>query len=207
MAEASKRETWLSRLQELDPTVENMRLMLGAARHAFNRHSQAQLAEIAQLLEDITLDLDPIFEDLDADLEKAAEADQPDLLKLKEIASQVELMAHRIAGLAEPIRRKGNKGAILADKDLFCLNDLFSHLTGFMRTLVDIFQINDASLKAYVLTEGEKLRDECLRNEVEHESRMMDSPGQAGAWSIYIDLLNGFREILGHLLNIIKILE
>lgn len=207
MAEVLKRETVLSRLQELNPTVENMRLMLGAARHAFNRHSQAKLAEITELLEDITLDLDPIFEDLEADLEKASEADQPELLKLKEIVSQVELMAHQIAGLAEPIRRKGNKGAILADKDLFCINDLFSHLTGFMRTLVDIFQINDASLKAYVLTEGEKLRDDCFRNETEHETRMMDSPGQAGAWSIFIDLLNGFRNILGHLLNIVKVLE
>lgn len=206
MAEASPKETVLSRLQELSPTVENMRLMLGAARHAFNRHSQAKLAEIAELMEDITLDLDPIFEDLEADLEKASEADKPDLLKLKEIVSQVELTAHRIAGLAEPIRRKGNKGAILADKDLFCVNDLFSHLTGFMRTLVDIFHINDPALKAYVLSEGEKLRDECFRNEMEHESRMMEGPGQAGAWSIFIDLLNGFRDIMGHLLNIVKIL-
>ena len=206
MTEAQQSETVLSRLQELDPIVENMRLMLGAARHAFNRHSQSQLAEIAQLLEDITLDIDPVFEDLEEDLEKASEDDKPDLLKLKEIVSQVELMAHRIADLAEPIRRKGNKGAILADKDLFCINDLFSHLTGFMRTLVDILHINDAALKAYVVIEGEKLRDECFRNETEHETRMMDSPGQAGAWSIFIDLLNGFREIVGHLLNIIKLL-
>jgi hypothetical protein len=36
---------------------------------------------------------------------------------------------------------------------------------------------------------------------------MMDSPGQAGAWSVYIALLNRFREILGHLLNIVKSLE
>lgn len=206
MAEASKKETALSRLQELEPTVENMRLMLGAARHAFNRHSREKLAEIAELLDDITLDLDPIFEKLDEDLQKAPEADKPDLLQMKEIVSQVELMAHEIAGLAEPIRRKGNKGAILADKDLFCINDLFSQLTGFMRTLVDILQINDASLKAYVLTEGEKIRNECLRNEVEHETRMMDSPGHTSAWSIFIDLLNRFREILKHLLNIVKIL-
>ena len=206
MTEAQTSETVLNRLQELEPTVENMRLMLGAARHAFNRHSKEKLTEIAQLLDDITLDLDPIFEDLDADLEKAPEADRPDLLKVKEIVSQVELMAHRIAELAEPIRRKGNKGAILADKDLFCINDLFSQQTGFMRTLVDILHINDPGLKAYVLSEGEKLRDECFRNEKEHETRMMDSPGQAGAWSIFIDLLNGFREILGHLLNIVKIL-
>ncbi|MHB8069198.1 MAG: hypothetical protein ACYDIC_15010 [Desulfobaccales bacterium] len=207
MVEALKMAALLSRLQKLGPTVENMRLMLVAARHAFNRHSQAKLEEIARLREDTIIDLDPIFEGLETDLEKSTEVDQPDLLKLKEIVSQVELMADKIVSLAEPIRRKANRGAILADKDLFYINDLFSQLTGLTSTLVDIFRINDASLKAYVLNEGEKLRDSCFRNGAEHETRMMDSPGQAGAWSIYLDLLNRFREILGHLINIVKSLE
>ncbi len=207
MAEKLKTATLPNRLQELCPTVENLKLMLLAGRHAFNRHSQAKLEEIAELREDTVLDLDPVFEDLEADLGKGAEADKPELLKFKEIVSQVELMADKIAKLAEPIRQKGNRGAILADKDLFFVNDLFSQLTGFMSTLVDIFHINDASLKAYVLHEGAKLRDVCFRNETEHETNMMDSPGQAGAWSVYIALLNRFREILGHLLNIVKSLE
>lgn len=207
MADNLKRMPILSHLKELLPTVENMRLMLVAARHAFNRHSQAKLEEIAQLREDIIFDLDPIFENLETDLKKSTEVDKPDLLKFHEIVSQVELMADKIAKLAEPIRRKGNHGVILADKDLFCISDLFSQLTGFMSTLVDIFHINDASLKAYVLNEAEKLRDSCFHNEVKHETSMMDGPGQAGAWSIYIDLLNRFREILGHLINIVKGLE
>lgn len=207
MAEKLEKKALPNRLQELCPTVENLKLMLLAARHAFNRHSQAKLEEIADLREDTILDLDPIFEDLETDLGKGAEADKPDLLKFKEIISQVELMADKIAKLAEPIRQKGNRGAILADKDLFFVNDLFSQLTGFMSTLVDIFHINDASLKAYVANEGAKLRDLCFREETEHETNMMDSPGQAGAWSVYIALLNRFREILGHLLNIVKSLE
>lgn len=207
MAEELNMEAFLSQLQMLGPTVENLRLMLVAARHAFNRHSRAKLEEITRLREDIILDLDPIFERLDTDLEKAPEVDRPHLLQLKEIVSQVELMADQIARLVEPIRRKADRGAILADQDLFYINDLFSQLTGLMSTLVDIFHINDASLKAYVLKVSEKLRDSCFRNEAEHETRMMDSPGQAGAWSIYIDLLNRFREILGHLINIVKSLE
>jgi hypothetical protein len=40
----------------------------------------------------------------------------------------------------------------------------------------------------------------------EHETRMIERPGQAGAWSIYIDLLNRFREILG-LINIVNSLK
>lgn len=204
MAEAATREAWRSRLKKLGPTVAKARLMLGAARHAFNRHSQAQLEEIARMQKDIVLDMDPIFEKLEKDLEKSFPADKPDLLELQVIVSQLELLARAIAQLAEPIRRKGNKGAILGDKDFFHVNDLFSQQTGLLRALEDIFNIDDAALKAYVLSEAEKLRDQCYHSEVEHETRMMEGPGQAGAWSIYIDLLNRFRDLMGHLINIVK---
>jgi len=181
-----------------------MRLMLGAARHAFNRHSLAELEKIAQLQETFTLDIDPFFEQVEAGLKKASEADKPELLKFQEVLSHLEFMADKISGLAEPIRRKGNHGAILSDNDFFHINDLFSQQTGFMRALVDIFQYNDAALKAYVVHESQNLRDTCFGDEVEHETRMMDSPGQPDAWSIYLAILDNFRDILGHLITMVK---
>ncbi len=206
MAEELRKKAFRDQLKALCPTVDNMRLMLGAARHAFNRHSQGELEEIARLQDTITLDLDPVFEQVEMGLEKGPEADKPYLLKLQGILSHLELMADKIAGLADPIRRKGNHGAILSDKDFFHINDLFSQQTGFMRALVDIFQQDDASLKAYVLNESQKFRDSCFQDEVEHETRMMDSPGQPDAWSIYLAILDHFREILGHLIDMVKIL-
>lgn len=206
MAEGLKKETFRGRLKALCPVIDNMRLMLGAARHAFNRHSQAELEKIARLQYTITLDIDPFFEHVEVGLKKASEADKSDLLRLQKVLSHLELIAYKISGLAEPIRRKGNHGAILSDKDFFHINDLFSQQTGFMRALVDIFQHDDATLKAYVLYESQKLRDTCFRNEVEHETRMMDSPGQPDAWSIYIAILDHFRDILGHLMGVVKIL-
>jgi Na+/phosphate symporter len=191
-------------LKALGPLVDNMRLMLGAARHAFNRHSQAELEEIARLHETFTLDIDPFFEQVEAGLEKASEAEKAELLKFREILSHLEFMADKISGLAEPIRRKGNHGAILSDNDFFHINDLFSQQTGFMRALVDIFWYNDAALKAYVVLESQQLRDTCFKDEVEHETRMMDSPGQPDAWSIYIAILDNFRDILGYLVTMVK---
>ena len=206
MAEELKKEAFLDQLQALCPTVDNMRLMLGAARHAFNRHSLVELEEIARLKDDITFDLDPIFEQLEAGLRKSSEVDKPYLLKLQEILIHLELMAHKIAGLAEPIRRKGNHGAILSDIDFFHINDLFSQQMGFMRALVDIFHYNDVSLKAYLLYESQKLRDSCFLDEVEHGTQMTGSLGQPDAWSIFLDILDHSREILGHLMDILKIL-
>jgi len=79
-------------------------------------------------------------------LGKSSEADKPYLLKLQGIITHLELMADKIAGLAEPIRRKGNHGAILSDRDFFHINDLFSQQMGFMRALVDIFHYDDVSI-------------------------------------------------------------
>jgi Na+/phosphate symporter len=207
MPTESNQESLSDRLKALCPLVDNLRLMLGEARHAFNRHSLAKLAEIAELQDDLTLDLDPMFEQLEADLEGKSEADAPDLLKFKEILSHVEHLADRIAALAEPIRRKGNQGVILSDKDFFRVNDLFAQEMGLMRALVDIFLYGDASLKAYVLKESQSVRDTCFQEEVTHESRMMDSPGQHNAWAVYIAILERFGEISVHLLEIVKILE
>ena len=59
MAVELRKEAFLDQLKALCPTVDNLRLMLGAARHAFNRHSLAKLEEIARLKDEITFALDP----------------------------------------------------------------------------------------------------------------------------------------------------
>jgi hypothetical protein len=76
-----------------------------------------------------------------------------------------------------------------------------------MRSLVDIFQLNDASLKAYVLQESQKLSGGAFRSETDHEARMMDTPGQPDAWSVYLAILEVSREIVAHLEDIIKSLD
>ena len=75
-----------------------------------------------------------------------------------------------------------------------------------LRALVDIFIYDDASLKGYVLNESQKIRGTCFQEEVEHETRLMDGPGQYNAWSVYLIMLDHFREILGHLVDIVRIL-
>ena len=202
MAEELKKEAFRNQLKALCPTVDNLRLMLGAARHAFNRHSQAKLEEIAQLQDTITFELDPIFEQIEVALDKSSKTDNPYLIRLHGVLSHLELISHKIAGLADPIRRKGNQGAIFSDTDFFKINDLFSQVTGLMRALVDIFLYDDPSLKAYVQNESQKVKETCYQGEIEHGTQMMDSPGQHNAWSIYITMLDRFGEILDHLMDI-----
>jgi Na+/phosphate symporter len=207
MAENQGEQAFREQLKALCPLVDNIRLMIAAARHAFNRHSPAQLEEMARLHKTLTLDIDPFFEKVEAGLKKGATADQPYLVKLQKILTHLEMMADRVASLADHLRYKANRGVILSEEDFFAVNDLFSQLTGFMRTLVDIFEVNDATTKAYALQEGQKLTDAWFKAEAEHGTRMMDTPGQPSAWSVYLAILERSREIAGHLADIIKSLD
>ncbi|MDI6854099.1 MAG: hypothetical protein QME75_10925 [Deltaproteobacteria bacterium] len=207
MAEDLGKKTFREKLKLLFPLIDNLRRMLAAARHAFNRHSRAELAKIAKLQDDFTLDIDPFFEWVEKELETGPAAGKADLLKFQQVLSNLELMAREISGLAEPIRRKGNHGAILSDKDVVLVNNLFSQQEGFLRVLVDIFTYNDAGLKAYVVNECRKIRDASFRDEADHEFRMMDSPGQPDAWSIHIEILEHFREGLKHLIALVEALD
>ena len=207
MGEEKRQQDFKDQVKALCPLVETMRLMIAAARHAFNRHSQAQLEEMARLQQDFTLDIDPFFEQVERGLKKGSAADKPYLLKLQKILTNLELMTDKIARMADHLRHKANHGAILSDQDFFAVNNLFSQLTGFMRSLVDIFQINDASMKAYVLQESDKLTAGWFKSETDHETKMMDTPGQPDAWSIYLAILELSREIVGHLEDIVKSLD
>lgn len=207
MVEERRNQDFKEQLKALCPLVDNIRLMVEAARHVFNRHSQAQLEKMAELHKDFTLDIDPFFEDVEAGLKNGSADDQPYLTRLQNILTHLELMAGRVAGLGDQLRYKANHGVILSEEDFFVVNNLFSQLTGFLHSLVDILQVNDPSLKAYVLQESQKQTDLWFRSEEDHRTRMMDSPGQPDAWSVYLAILERSREIAGHLADIIKSLD
>ncbi len=207
MAEKQLEKNFRDDLKALCPLVDTLRLMIAAARHAFNRHSQAQLEEMARLRKVFTLDIDPFFEKVEKALAKGSPAEKPYALKLQKILTHLELMAARIGSLADHLRYKANHGAILSDQDFFTVNNLFSQLTGFMRSLVDILEVDDASMKAYVLQEFQKLTDTWFRSETDHKTNMMDTMGQPGAWSVYLAILETSRDITGRLADIIKSLD
>jgi Na+/phosphate symporter len=207
MIEEQRKKAFQDQLRALCLLVDTLRLMIAAARHAFNRHSQAQLEEMARLREALTLDIDPFFEEIEKGLAKGSAADRPYFLKLQGILTHLELMAARMAGLADHLRYKAKTGAILSDHDFFAVNNLFSTLTGFMRALVDILELNDPSLKAYVLEETRKLTDDSFRSATAHETGMADTPGQSKAWSVYLAILAASREIAGRLAEIVKSLD
>ena len=200
-------QVFQEKLKRLCPLVDQIRLMLGAARHGFNRHSLAKLEEIVRMRNTFTLAIDPFFTEVEAALRKAPQELRPYLVKFQGVISELELLADSVSKLEEPIRRKGNQGTILSDEDFFHVNDLFSRQTGLLRALVDILQQNDPALKAYVLNECRKLKDECFQDRAAHGARMIDSPGRPASFAIYLAILERFRDTVGHLEEIVTGLD
>jgi Na+/phosphate symporter len=206
MTAASVPQDFRSQVKALGPLVDLIRLMLTTARHGFNRHSKAQLEEMARLHKTFTLEIDPFFDKVEKGL-KPGGAAPPELLALKDILTHLELMAHQVDGLSEQLRYKANHGAILSDQDVFAVNNLFSRLNGLLQTLVDIFQINDTALKAYVVQECDQISEGGFRSETHHKTAMMDTPGRPDAWSVYLAILETGRAVTGHLAAIVKSLD
>jgi Na+/phosphate symporter len=194
-------------LTALSPTVDNIRLMVGATRQAFNRSSLAELEEIKRLQDIVTLDVDEFFEEVElAQAEKANEGNQY-LQKLYGVLGHLEHIADEIKRMGEPIQRKIKESALIADKDYFHVNDLFTHIKGLLRGLADLFHAENPPLKRYLLGEADNLLEHCFKAATEHETTMSHSFGHPHAFAIYLEMLEKFKLILNHLKNIVKIMD
>jgi Na+/phosphate symporter len=203
MAAELTAKAFREQLEALCPLVDHLRCMFGAARHAFNRHSTTELQELARLRNSLTLEIDPFFEKAEKALKNPKAADEPYWQRLHSILTHLEIIAANIASLETPIREKSKDNIIFSDKDFMFVNHLFTHHTGLMRTLVDIFKRDDPSLKEYIVKESEELIAGCSAAAAAHESHQMERLGQPKAWYIYLSILDHTRVILQHLMDIV----
>jgi Na+/phosphate symporter len=195
------------KLVALSPSVDNLRLMVGAARQAFNRSSLAELEEINRLQDILTLDLDEFFEEVELVQAEKANADNPYLKKLYGLLGHLEHMADEIKKMSEPIQRKIKESTLIADQDYFHVNDLFTHAKGLLRGLADLFHAENKALKQYLRGDANQLLETCFKAETEHETIMSHSFGHPHAFAIYLEILQRFKLMLNHLINLIKVMD
>lgn len=196
-----------ARLAALSPTVDNIRLMVGAMRQGFNRSSLADLEEVNRLQDIITLDLDEFFEEVELAQAEKANADNFYLKKLYQILGHLEHMADEIKKMSEPIRRKIKESTLISDKDYFHVNDLFTHVKGLLRGLADLFHAENKALKKYLRGDADQLLATCFAAATEHETTMTHSFGHPHAFAIYLEMLERFKLFLNHLINLIKVMD
>jgi Na+/phosphate symporter len=196
-----------AKLASISPSVDNIRLMIGTIRQAFNRSSLAQLEEVKRLQDIITLDLDEFFEEIEIAQAEPDNADNFYLKKLYGIIGQLEHIADEIKQMGEPIQRKIKEATLIADNDYFHVNDLFTHIKGLLRGLVDLFHAENPPLKKYLLAEANNMMEGVYKSVAEHERRMTHTFGQPHAFAIYFAIVEKSKFIFNHLISIVQIMD
>jgi len=190
----------------LGTIVDELRIMVGTARNAFNRNSRTDLEELKKIKEGVDRDIKEATSQMEAALPGKSETEKTALLRLHSILSHLEIMSENIAGMAEPIRKKIQDDVLFTDKAFSQTNYLFNHQTGMLRSLLDIIKTDNDFLKKYVLEEGRVLIQLCLDVATEHETRMIEGLCMPQASPIFLAILDRMRLIWRHVLAIVKLL-
>ena len=174
--------------QILDPIVEKLRTMMGAARDAFNRHSRGSLDQLKSLN-------DAVIKEIKQAAGQAAGSSQTAAPKLENILKHLEVIRGSIWGLVDPIQKKIKDGVLFSDKAVSQSNYLFDLHSGMLRSILDILKTDNEFLKKYMVQEGRNLIQSCNDFATEHETRMIEGVCLPQAAPIYINILDRMREI------------
>lgn len=192
-------------LDALSPTIENLRRMLGAARHAFNRNSLEDLQELTRLRGVTSQAIKATLEQLESATAEKSEAERVPLVRIHEILNHLQLICENIAALGEPIRKKNIDKLLFTDKAFFDVNYIFTHQTGLMRSLLDFLRTDNQLLRKYVDEEGQNIIQVCLNAATEHENRLIEGICLPQASPVFLGMLDHMRLICRHVLGIVKL--
>jgi len=192
-------------LDALSPVIENLRRMLGAARHAFNRNSLEDLQELTRLRGVASQEIKATLEHLESATAEKSEAERVPLVRIHEILNHLQLICENIAALGEPIRKKIIDKLLFTDKAFFDVNYVFTHQTGLMRSLLDFLKTDNQVLRKYAEEEAQNLIQVCLNAATEHENRLIEGICVPQASPVFLGSLDHMRLICRHVLGIVKL--
>ena len=189
----------------LSPVIENLRRMLGAARHAFNRNNLEDVQELTRLRGVTSQEIKATLEKVESATAKRPEAERIRLVRIHEILNHMQLICENIAALGEPIRKKILDKLLFTDKAFFDVNYVFTHQTGLMRSLLDYLKTDNQLLRKYSEEEAQNLIEVCLNAATEHENRLIEGICLPQASPVFLGILDHMRLICRHVLGIVKL--
>jgi len=138
---------------------------------------------------------------------KASGAQRAALIRLQSVLTHLQMMGDNLAELANPIGKKMKEGILFSDKAVSQANQLFNHLSGIFRSILDILKTDNQFLKGYVLEEGQRLTQDCNDFATEHEARLIEGVCLPQAAPLFLAMLDGMRTMAQRAMNIAKILS
>ncbi|MCK9376767.1 MAG: hypothetical protein M0P73_11520 [Syntrophobacterales bacterium] len=190
----------------LDPIVDKLLTMMGAARVAFNRHSRISLEELRNLQSMVAMESSDMGKQLKGLIAQKSEEEKPVFVKFHSILNHLEMIGDNIGGFADPIEKKIRNAVLFSDKAVTQTNFLFDQHSGLIRSVLDIIKTDNEFLKKYVLEEGRKLVQACIDFATEHEERMIEGLCLPQAAPIFLAILERMRGVSQHEMEITAIL-
>ena len=193
--------------ERFSPVFAKLVDMVGTSRDAFNRHSGASLEELKNLNGELSLKITGAVDGLGALAAKAPENQKSSFIRLQSVLTHLQMVGDNLEGLSVPIGRKIKEGVLFSDKAVAQANQLFDHLTGILRSILDALKTDNEFLKRYVMEEGQRLTQSCNDFATEHEARLVEGLCLPQAAPLFLAILNGLRTAGQHTVNIGRILD
>ena len=197
----------LATREMFNPIFAKLGDMVGAARDAFNRHSGTSLEQLKKLHGELAQEIQSTEDNFATLAAKASEKQRASLVRLQSALTHLRMVGDILSELAAPIGQKMKEGILFSDKAVAQANQLFDHLTGILRSILDTLKTDNEFLKRYVMEEGQRLTQACNDFATEHEARLIEGVCLPQAAPLFLALLDGMRTIGQHAMNIAKILS
>ena len=192
--------------ERLNPVFVKLGDMVGTSRDAFNRHSSASLEQLRNFHGELALEIKSAVDDLGTLAAKASENQKISFIRLQSVLTHLQMVGDNLEALSTPIGRKIREGVLFSDKAVTQANQLFDHLTGILRSILDALKTDNEFLKRYVMEEGQRLTQSCNDFATEHEARLIEGLCQPQAAPLFLAMLNVLRTAGQHTVNIARIL-
>jgi Na+/phosphate symporter len=197
----------LATREMFNPIFTKLGDMVGAARDAFNRHSGISLEQLKTLHGELAQEITNTEDNLESLSAKASGNQRTSVLRLQSVLTHLRMVGDNLLELSTPIGRKMRESILFSDKAVAQANQLFDHLTGILRSILDTLKTDNDFLKRYVTEEGQRLTQACNDFATEHEARLIEGLCLPQAAPLFLALLNGMRTIGQHAMTIAKILS
>lgn len=197
----------LATREKFNPIFVKLLDMVGAARDAFNRHSSTSLEQLKKLHGELALNIKDTEEEYENRVAKVSGTQRASLIRLQSVLTHLQMMGDNLAELVNPIGKKMKEGILFSDKAVAQANQLFDHLSGILRSVLDTLKTDNEFLKRYVMEEGQRLTQACNDFATEHEARLIEGVCLPQAAPLFLAMLDVMRTMGQRAVNIARILS
>ena len=192
--------------ERFNPVFAKLGDMLGTARDAFNRHSATSLEQLKKTYGELAAEIKRDVDDFGTLAAKASGNQKATFIRFQSVLTHLQMVGDDLEGLSTPIGKKMKEGVLFSDKAVAQANQLFDHLTGILRSILDALKTDNDFLKRYVQEEGKRLTQSCNDFATEHEARLIEGLCLPQAAPLFLAILNRLRAAGQHAVNIARIL-